>query len=66
MLVPQNGNVLNAMPKSVQAKAKDHLHDIWQAETRDDAEEAFGFFVKGSMRNSVYGDQPMRVLRVIC
>ena len=23
-------NVLNAMPKSVQAKAKAHLHDIWQ------------------------------------
>ena len=42
----KTGNVLNAMPKSVQAKAKDHLHDIWQAETRDDAEEAFGFFVK--------------------
>lgn len=42
----KTGNVLNAMPKSVQAKAKDHLHDIWQAETRDDAEEAFDFFVK--------------------
>ena len=27
-------NVLNAMPKSVQAKAKAHLHDIWQAEQR--------------------------------
>lgn len=23
-------NVLNAMPKFIQAKAKDHLHDIWQ------------------------------------
>ena len=22
------------MPKSVQAKAKGHLHDIWQAETK--------------------------------
>ena len=42
----KTGNVLNAMPKSIQAKAKDHLHDIWQAETRDDAEEAFDFFVK--------------------
>ena len=29
----KTGNVLNAMPKSVQAKAKGHLHDIWQAET---------------------------------
>ena len=36
---------LNAMPKSVQAKAKGHLHDIWQAETRVDAEAAFDFFV---------------------
>jgi len=41
----KTGNVLNAMPKSVQAKAKGHLHDIWQAETRVDAEAAFNFFV---------------------
>jgi transposase-like protein len=39
-------NVLNAMPKSVQPKAKGHLHDIWQAETRRLAEAAFDFFVK--------------------
>ena len=38
-------NVLNALPKSVQPKAKAHLHDIWQAETRADATAAFGFFV---------------------
>ena len=41
----KTGNVLNAMPKSVQAKAKRHLHDIWQAETRVEAEVAFDFFV---------------------
>lgn len=41
----KTGNVLNAMPKSVQAKAKGHLHDIWQAETRVDADAAFDFFV---------------------
>ena len=41
----KTSNVLNAMPKSVQAKAKGHLHDIWQAETRVDAEAAFDFFV---------------------
>jgi len=35
--------VLNAMPKSVQAKAKGHLHDIWQAETRVDTAAAFDF-----------------------
>ena len=39
-------NVLNAMPKSVQAKAKGHLHDIWQAETKTKANAAFDFFVE--------------------
>lgn len=39
-------NVLNALPKSVQARAKAHLHDIWQAETRAAATTAFDFFVK--------------------
>ena len=38
-------NVLNAMPKSIQAKAKGHLHDIWQAETKAEASVAFDFFV---------------------
>ncbi len=38
-------NVLNAMPKSVQARAKGHLHDIWQAETKVEANVAFDFFV---------------------
>ena len=42
----KTGNVLNAMPKSVQAKAKGHLHDIWQAETKADANTAFDFFVE--------------------
>lgn len=39
-------NVLNALPKSVQARAKGHLHDIWQAETRAAATVAFDFFVE--------------------
>ena len=42
----KTGNVPNATPKSVQAKAKGRPHDIWQAETRVDAEAAFDFFVK--------------------
>lgn len=42
----KTGNVLNAMPKSVQPKAKGHLHDIWQAETKADAEAAFDFFIE--------------------
>jgi transposase-like protein len=39
-------NVLNCLPKSVQAKAKQALHDIWQAETREDAEKAFDLFIE--------------------
>lgn len=39
-------NVLNAIPKSMQEKAKGHLHDIWQAETKAAANAAFDLFVK--------------------
>ena len=39
-------NVLNCLPKSVQPKAKQALHDIWQAETRADAEKAFDLFIR--------------------
>ena len=34
------------MPKSVQPKAKGDLHEIWQAETKADAETAFDHFLK--------------------
>ena len=39
-------NVLNALPKSLQDRAKNHLHDIWQAETKAGAGAAFDFFVE--------------------
>ena len=39
-------NVLNCLPKSVQAKAKQALHEIWQASTQADAEKAFDLFNK--------------------
>lgn len=39
-------NVLNCLPKSVQAKAKEALHDIWQAESKEDAEKAFDLFIE--------------------
>jgi len=42
----KTGNVLNALPKSVQPKAKQGLHDIWQADTRDHADQAFDLFIK--------------------
>ena len=37
-------NVLNAMPKSIQAKG--HLHDIWQAATKAESNAAFDFCVE--------------------
>ncbi len=39
-------NVLNRLPKSVQAKAKQALDAIWQAETQAGAENAFDLFLK--------------------
>lgn len=44
--VHKTANVLNKMPKSVQPKAKGDLHEIWQAETKDDAEKAFDHFLE--------------------
>lgn len=43
--VHKTANVLNKMPKSIQAKAKADLQDIWMAETRIDAEKAFDLFI---------------------
>ncbi len=43
--VHKTGNVLNKLPKSVQAKAKARRQDIWMAETKAAAETAFDFFV---------------------
>ena len=42
--VHKTANVLNALPKSVQAKAKVDLHNIWMAETRKDANNAYDHF----------------------
>ncbi|QDV12362.1 Transposase, Mutator family [Rosistilla oblonga] len=44
--VHKTSNVLNKMPKSVQPKAKGDLHEIWQAETKDDANKAFDHFLE--------------------
>jgi len=44
--VHKTANILNKMPKSVQAKAKSMLHDIWMASTRKDAGEAFDLFLE--------------------
>lgn len=44
--VHKTANVLNKLPKSVQPKVKEALHDIWMAETRDNAYKAFESTVK--------------------
>ena len=43
--VHKTGNVLNKLPKGKQSKAKSMLHDVWMAETRQDADKAFDLFV---------------------
>ena len=43
--VHKTRNVLNYLPKSSQAKAKQALHEIWMAETRKKAETAFDWFL---------------------
>ena len=40
----KTGNILNHMPKSLQAKAKTDIHEIWKAETKEAAEKAIGVF----------------------
>ncbi len=44
--VHKTANVLNALPKSLQAKAKAGLHEIWMAPTRGEAHRAFDSFVQ--------------------
>ena len=42
----KSGNVLEKLPKAVQPRAKDALHQIWMAETRAAAETAFDLFLE--------------------
>ncbi len=44
--VHKTANVLNNLPKSVQPRAKAALHEIWQAETRQAANQAFDDFLE--------------------
>jgi putative transposase len=43
--VHKTANVLNKVPKRTQPKVKRALHEIWMAETRQDAYRAFDLFV---------------------
>jgi hypothetical protein len=42
----ESGNVPDKLPKAVQARAKDDLHQVWMAETRAAAEAAFDLFLE--------------------
>ncbi|MBW3543943.1 MAG: IS256 family transposase [Planctomycetes bacterium] len=44
--VHKTANVLAKMPRSVQPRAKEALHEIWQAETREAANKAFDGFLE--------------------
>ena len=41
----KTANVLNALPKASQPNARQALHDIWRAETKAHAEQAFDLFL---------------------
>ena len=42
----KTANVLNKLPKHLQPKAKSNLHQIWMADTRENARLAFDLFVQ--------------------
>jgi putative transposase len=42
----KSGNVLDKLPKAVQPRARDDLHQVWMAETRAAAEAAFDLFLE--------------------
>ena len=44
--VHKTANVLDKLPKWLQAEAKQKLHDIWMADTRERANRAFDLFIK--------------------
>lgn len=44
--VHKTANMLNNLPKSQQPKAKSALHEIYMAETKDEAQKAFDRFIK--------------------
>ena len=69
--VHKTGNVLNYLPKSGQAKARQGLHEIWGAETRAKAERAFDQWLERYQPRQVPqgrrlpGSRPRRAARVL-
>ena len=41
----KTGNILSKLPKKLQDPGKQHLHAIWMADTKEEAEKAFDYFV---------------------
>jgi len=44
--VHKTANVLDKLPKRLQPAAKSKLHDIWQADTKENAQKAFDLFLE--------------------
>jgi len=44
--VHKTANVLNKLPKSLQCKAKEYIHDIWMAPGIEEAEKNFDVFIE--------------------
>lgn len=44
--VHKTANVLNKLPKSLQSKAKQQLHEIWMAPGREEADKSFDYFIE--------------------
>ena len=44
--VHKTANVLNKVPKSMQPKVKENLHDIWMSDSKENAEKAFDLCLK--------------------
>src|SRR5699024_1057801 len=57
--VHKTANVLNKLPRNIQPKAKSALQNIWMAETRADAEQAFDTFV------AAYSDKYPKVVECL-
>jgi putative transposase len=58
--VHKTANILYKLPKHSQTKAKQQVHDIWMAETREDAEKALDLFLE--TYNAKY-PKPLSALR---
>ena len=43
--VHKTANILNKLPKSIQAKAKENIHQIWMASNKEEAEKSFDAFI---------------------